>query len=145
MSIPELRQPGYVANIAARLQGQRPLAMFRLSDTEFLLVYEECGVYIDRLGDVSRSVIMQFVGKATMAAMYGPYVLLFDKDFVEIRNAQDGRLRQVIAGRDVRCLDDAQVGVFGMLQRTVKLCMQHPEQDRTQVVVELILNDGQND
>ncbi|KAJ4375880.1 Rho guanine nucleotide exchange factor [Neocucurbitaria cava] len=141
-SVPDLKQP-HVATIASRLQNQDPLGMFRLSDQEFLLCYEECAVYINKNGDISRSVIMEFVGKAKSAAMYGPYVLLFDPDFVEIRNAQNGRLRQVIAGRDVKCLDDGLGGGTG--GRTVKLSLQHPQQERCQVVVELVLNEGQKE
>ncbi|KAI9753073.1 MAG: hypothetical protein M4579_005345 [Chaenotheca gracillima] len=142
-AVPDLKQP-HVSSIAARLSGQRPLGMFRLNDTEFLLCYEECAVYVNKHGDVSRSVIMEFVGKAKNAAMYGPYVLLFDADFVEIRNAENGRLRQVIAGRDVKCLDDALSGGSSG-QRTLKISLQHPEIERTQLVVELLLNEGQRD
>ncbi|EPS37797.1 hypothetical protein H072_8459 [Dactylellina haptotyla CBS 200.50] len=142
-SIPELKAP-HVQAIALRLGSQKPLGMFRLSDIEFLLCYEECGVYVNKHGDVSRSVIMEFVGKAKTAAHYPPYVLLFDQDFVEIRNADNGRLRQVIAGRDARCLDDGQGGGSAG-QRTIKLAMVHPEHDTRQVVVELLLNEGQKD
>lgn len=82
------------------------------------------------------------------------FVLLFDSDFVEVRNAQNGRLRQVIWGKDVKCLDDAQGGVAsqsvgtglavvgGGMARTVKLSMQHPELEKVQIVVELVVNEG---
>ncbi|KAK7564918.1 CNH domain-containing protein [Phyllosticta citricarpa] len=183
-SVPDLRQP-HVATINQRLQNLSPLGMFRLSDAEFLLCYEECAVYCNKHGDVSRSVIMEFVGKARSAALYGPYVLLFDPDFVEVRNAQNGRLRQVIPGREVKCLDDGEglggtwaaagvaptlangangsgtgMGSGGYLEqsqsgganagsscprRTVKLAMQHPRHERCQIVVELLLNEGQRD
>jgi len=143
MSIPDLKQPGAaIASIAARVAGQKPLGMFRLSDAEFLLCYEECGVYVDKHGDVSRSVIMEYVGKAKTAAMYGAYLVLFDSDFVEVRNAENGRLRQVIGGRDVRCLD---YGVPGSNQRTLKLAMGHPEYAGSQIVLELVLNEGQRE
>ncbi|KAF2759073.1 hypothetical protein EJ05DRAFT_509942 [Pseudovirgaria hyperparasitica] len=139
-SVPDLKPP-HVATIAARLANQTPLGMFRLSDQEFLLCYEECAVYVNKYGEISRSVIMEFVGKAKSAALYGPYVVLFDPNFVEIRNAQNGRLRQVIAGRDVKLLDDALSGGTAG-HRTIKVCMQHPEVERSQIVVELLLNEG---
>ena len=140
VSIPDL-EAQHVQAISQKLTNQKPLGMFRLSDQEFLLVYEECAVYVNKHGEISRSVIMEFVGKARSAACYGAYVLLFDNDFVEIRNAQNGRLRQVIWGRDVKCLDDATSGgTAGM--RSVKLSMQHPEVERVQVVVELVVNEG---
>ena len=43
MSVPDLKQQS-IATIAARLAGQKPLGMYRLSDAEFLLCYEECGM-----------------------------------------------------------------------------------------------------
>lgn len=150
ISIPDTRNPG-LGNITNRLNGQRPLGMFRLSESEFLLCYEECGVYVDSHGDVSRSVIMEFVGRAKTAAMYGAYLVLFDNDFVEVRNAENGRLRQVIAGRDVRCLDYGinPLGAGGQLvqggERTLKLAMAHPEVVGNQVVLEMQLNEGHNE
>ena len=153
VSIPDL-SPEHVGAIAQKLGGQKPLGMFRLSDQEFLCVYEECAVYVNKHGDISRSVIMEFVGKARQAAMFDKFVLLFDSDFVEVRNAQNGRLRQVIWGKDVKCLDDAQGGVAsqsvgtglavvgGGMARTVKLSMQHPELEKVQIVVELVVNEG---
>ncbi|RKF73368.1 Rho1 guanine nucleotide exchange factor 3 [Golovinomyces cichoracearum] len=148
MSIPDTRDPA-ITSITARLAGQKPLGMFRLSSVEFLLCYEECGVYVDKHGDVSRSVIMEFVGKAKTAAMYDTYLVLFDNDFVEVRNAENGRLRQIIAGRDVRCLDSG-VNPLGIgatsnetepiKKRTLKFVMAHPEVNGSQLVLEMELN-----
>ena len=153
-SVPELKAP-HVQNIATHIKDQKALSMLRLSDQEFLLVYANCAVYVNKHGDVSRSVIMEFVGNAQSAALYGAYLILFDSDFVEIRNAQNGRLKQIIAGREVKCLDDggswsaaSQQGANGTANgpaiggRTVKLVMQHPENERTQIVVELLLNEN---
>ena len=137
-SIPDLKAPE-CASIAARIRDQKPLGMFRLSDSEFLLVFEEVGIYVDRHGDVSRAVVMEFVGKAKQAVLYrAKYLVLVDvgSGFVEVRNAIDGRLKQVVSGRDVRLLDDGANG--GM----VKICMQHPELERCQVVLEMIVNEG---
>ena len=101
---------------------------------------------------------MNFVGNAQHAALYGPYLVLFDNDFVEIRNAQNGRLKQIIAGREVKCLDDGTNwsadgppekqtngvvnGFTAGAGRTLKLVMQHPEMDKNQIVVELLLNEN---
>ena len=138
ISVPDLKPPE-VATIAQRIQGQKPLGMFRLSDNEFLLVFEEVGIYVDKHGDVSRAVVMEFVGKAKQACLIGSmYLILVDagSGFVEVRNAVNGRLRQVISGRDVKLLDD------GHTSGTVKICMQHPEQERNQVLLEMIVNEG---
>ena len=143
VAVPDLNLPD-VAHIANRLSSQKPLGMFRLNDTEFLLAYDECAVCANQHGDVSRSAVMSYVEKARSAAIYGPYILLFNYDYVEVRNAENGRLRQVIAGRDVRCLDDAQTGSSAG-QRTIKIALQHPELERNQLVLEMVLNDGHRD
>lgn len=138
--------------------------MFRLNDQEFLLAYEDCAVYVDKYGDVSRSVIMEYSGKqkkARGATMYGQYLLLFNEDYVEVRNAENGRLRQIIAGRDVKVLDygvrgptggsssaNAQSPVASPTDNgldskgTVKICMAHPEVAGQQIVLEMLLNSG---
>lgn len=160
--------------------------MFRLSESEFLVAFEECAVYVNKHGDVSRSVVMEFVGRAKSACLFGKFLILFDEDFVEVRNAMNGRMRQVISGKNVTCLDDGGnlfgsagagttasasasastpganyfasnsngptgggtngvAGGYGSTARTVKFCMQHPEYDKTQIVVELVENEGQKE
>ena len=158
LGVPDWQAPE-VANIAMHVEKQTTLGMLRLNDQEFLLCYEKCAVYVNKHGDVCRSVVMNFVAKARSAALYGPYLILFDTDFVEVRDAQNGRLKQIIAGRDIKCLDDGGGGTIsggstntavvngvptglGAASRTVKVVMQHPELERTQVIVELVLNDG---
>ena len=155
ISIPDLKQPG-CASIATRIKDQRPLGMFRLSESEFLLVFEDVGIYVDKLGDVSRAVIMEFVGKAKSATLVqSMYLVLVDQTgaFVEVRNAINGRLKQVVPGRDVRMLDDGMGSNGGMgggtvnvgaggKGGTVKIAMQHPEWERGQVVVEMLINEG---
>jgi len=95
--------------------------------------------------------------------MYGQYLLLFNEDYVEVRNAENGRLRQIIAGRDVRVLDygvrgptggfySTQPGLGGQpphlmetgtdSKGTVKICMAHPEVAGQQIVLEMLLNTG---
>ncbi|EEQ84625.1 CNH domain-containing protein [Blastomyces dermatitidis ER-3] len=177
-SVPNLRasspehQPA-LNQIGNRINNLRPLGMFRLSDRDFLVVFVDCAVYVDKYGDVNRAVIMQFLGRAVSACLYGKFLILVNEDFVEVRNAVNGRLRQVIAGRNVTLLDDAGNGSSGFgnpspanfneaaavnplsgqnglglstalstAGRTVKICMQHPEHERSQIVVELLENQG---
>lgn len=143
LTIPDLKPPD-CASIAQRIRDLKPLGMFRLSDSEFLLVFEEVGIYVNKHGDVSRAVVMEFVGKAKQAVLYGGmYLVLVDQGggFVEVRNAVNGRLRQVVSGKDVRLLDDGRAGGGGA-RGTVKICMQHPEWEKCQVVLEMIVNEG---
>jgi hypothetical protein len=159
-------------SIANRITGLKPLGMFRISESEFLVAYQQCAVYVNKHGDVSRSVVMEFVGSAHTACLYGKFLILFNEDFVEVRNAMNGRLRQVIPGHNVVCIDDgskmpgslsgnaqantggsglssgfsgATNGFSGPTGNTVKICMQHPEYERSQLVLELVENEGQKD
>jgi hypothetical protein len=175
-SVPDFRSEApeaqaQLSSIAHRISNLRPLGMFRLSDSEFLVAYTDCAVYVNKHGDVSRSVIMEFVGRAHSACLYGKFLILFNEDFVEVRNAMNGRLRQVIPGHNVVCLDDGSslpgsgansaptnsgtsINLASGLSngvamasngRTVKICMQHPEYERSQLVLELIENEGQKE
>jgi len=136
-SVPDLKAP-HVETIAERLGSCDALAIFRLNENEFLCVYDECAVYVNKHGDVSRSVVMEFVGRAKAACLIDGFLVLFDSDFVEVRDATSGRLKQVIAGKDVRCLDDGRGGTGTGGPRTVKFALQHPEYSGCQVVMELI-------
>lgn len=163
-AVPNLRSDSqetqsHLNTISSRISGLKPLGMFRLSDAEFIVALEECAVYVNKHGDISRSVLLEFCGKALHACLYGPYLILFNDDFVEIRDAQNGRLKQVISGKDVRMLDDGGNAMPGTKEsnaslgggmnglgaqgvtaapRTVKFSMQHPEHDRNYVIVELL-------
>ena len=166
-SVPNLRsdQPetqAHLSSIASRIKDLKPLGMFRLGEAEFLVTFEECAVYVNKHGDISRSVVMEFVGRAKSACLYNQYLILVDDDFVEIRDAQNGRLKQVITGKDIRLLDDGGGGSggaqaqqtqamlggginglglknFATAPRTPKLVLQHPEYEKSHVVVELLV------
>src|SRR5690606_12455017 len=78
-SVPNLRsdQPDtqeYLTSIAGRIKDLRPLGMFRLSEAEFLVVFEQCAVYVNKHGDISRSVVMEFVGHAHSACLCGRFL-----------------------------------------------------------------------
>lgn len=78
------------------------------------------------------------------------FLVLVDthSSYVEVRNAINGRLRQIVSGKDVKLLDDGGVGRQQQQQQSgrgegkVKICMQHPEWERCQIVFELVINEG---
>ncbi|KIV91186.1 hypothetical protein PV10_05750 [Exophiala mesophila] len=166
-SVPNLRSDqadtqAHLSSIASRIKDLKPLGMFRLGEAEFLVTFEECAVYVNKHGDISRGVVMEFVGRAKSACLYSQYLILVDDDFVEIRDAQNGRLKQVVAGKDIKLLDDGGGGSgsgtasqqtaslgggmnglglknFANAPRTPKIVLQHPEYEKSHIVVELIL------
>ncbi|KAJ4489046.1 CNH domain-containing protein [Lentinula lateritia] len=77
------------------------------AEDEFLLCYNEFGVYVDKHGDPNRpSGTIEWEGTAERVAVHAPYVLLFDSRFIEIRHLETGRLAQIIPGNDIRCIWD---------------------------------------
>jgi hypothetical protein len=137
-SVPDFKSP-HVVEIARKLQNQTPLGMFRLDTNEFICCYDENAVYVNQHGDISRSVIMEYIGKANSATLKLEFLLLFHDNFVEIRDVQNGRLKQVIEGKDIRCLED---GGRDMSQ-TVKMVMRHPKNEELQLVLELVNKVGE--
>lgn len=62
---------------------------------------------MDKHGDPSRTTgTIEWEGTAERVALHHPYVLLFDTRFIEIRHIETGRLAQIVAGNDVRCIWD---------------------------------------
>ncbi|RXW24807.1 hypothetical protein EST38_g1012 [Candolleomyces aberdarensis] len=106
VTIPLRDQPKY-AHIAKRCDACRPMGMFRSDENEFLLAYDEFGLYVDKHGDpVRNGVIIEWEGTAERVACHPPFVLLFDTRFIEIRYIETGRLAQIIPGNDIRCIWD---------------------------------------
>ena len=53
-----------------------------LSSSKFLLCYGFCALYINRHGDISRFIIIGFVGKAFRVALQEEYLLHFNDDLL---------------------------------------------------------------
>ncbi|KAJ3805231.1 hypothetical protein F5876DRAFT_82008 [Lentinula aff. lateritia] len=106
VTIPQHDDPR-LAYLAKRCESCRPIGMFKSAEDEFLLCYNEFGVYVDKHGDPNRpSGTIEWEGTAERVAVHAPYVLLFDSRFIEIRHLETGRLAQIIPGNDIRCIWD---------------------------------------
>ncbi|THH16693.1 hypothetical protein EW146_g3989 [Bondarzewia mesenterica] len=106
VTIPQRDDPRH-EKLAKRCESCRPMGMFRSSENEFLLCYDEFGLYVNRHGDPSRTKnTIEWEGTAERVAWHPPYVLLFDTRFIEVRHVETGRLCQIIMGNDLRCIWD---------------------------------------
>ncbi|KAF8202439.1 CNH domain-containing protein [Pholiota molesta] len=106
ITIPQREDPRH-AQLAKRCEASRPLGMFRSTEEEFLLCYDEFGLYVDKHGDPCRtSGTIEWEGTAERVAFHAPYILLFDSRFIEIRHIATGRLAQIIPGNEIRCTWD---------------------------------------
>jgi len=106
-TIPHREDPKWGAT-AKRFDTCKPIGIFRTSSEEFLLCYDEFGIYVGRHGDPSRGEngVVEWEGRPTKAAFHPPYVLLFDSRFIEIRHIAKLHLVQIIPGSDIRCIYD---------------------------------------
>lgn len=105
-TIPRVEDP-QSERLAKRTEQCRPIGMFKSTNDEFLLCYDECGLYVDKHGEPSRRIgMVEWEGIAERAALVPPCILLFGKRFIEIRHVETGRLVQVIPGFDMRCTWD---------------------------------------
>lgn len=128
-----------VSHVAESIRELRPLGMFCLNEAEFLLVYDGVALYVNKNGDISRSVIMEFVGHANQACLVkSKYLVLIDAmgNYVEVRNAMNGRLKQVISGKQVKLLDNGANSTDG----NIMISMQHPYYERSQLVLEMTVD-----
>ncbi|KAG7094229.1 hypothetical protein E1B28_007835 [Marasmius oreades] len=106
VTIPQ-RDDARLAQLAKRCDSCRPIGMFRSADDEFLLCYDEFGLYVNKHGDPSRAAgTIEWEGTANRVAIHSPYILLFDNHFIEVRHLETGRLVQIIPGNDIRCIWD---------------------------------------
>ncbi|CAI2166631.1 17036_t:CDS:10 [Funneliformis geosporum] len=136
-TIPDLSHPQF-STIARRCENSKPLGMFRLDENdsnEFLLCYDEIFFYVDKHGELSRTMVVPWEGKPEAVALQLPYVIGFNPLFIEIRDVHSGELRQVIPGKSLRCLNDNSSG-----RNAIHAVMQHPFND-TQYVFQLVLAD----
>jgi hypothetical protein len=63
------------------------------------------GCFVTRQGLPGRSCqFIKWEAKATSYAHYGPHIMLFSPQFIEVRVVATGRLEQVIQGNDIRLL-----------------------------------------
>ncbi|KAI6006684.1 CNH domain-containing protein [Pisolithus orientalis] len=100
-----LRDDGH-ERLAKRCESCKPVGMFRV-DNEFLLCYDEFGIYVNKHGSPSRSSgTIEWEGTAERVAMHWPYILLFDSRFIEVRQVSTGLLAQIIPGNEIRCIWD---------------------------------------
>lgn len=118
-----LRDDGH-ERLAKRCESCKPVGMFRV-DNEFLLCYDEFGIYVNKHGSPSRtSGTIEWEGTAERVAMHWPYILLFDSRFIEVRQVSTGLLAQIIPGNEIRCIWDGR----GTSSGTVSTSGEAPKQ-----------------
>lgn len=89
----------------------KPLGMFKLNNnSEFLLVYNGCAIFINKHGKLSRTLMLRFDYKAKSIAFSDNNLFLVCEEVIEVWSISDfvkgtNRLIQVIVGKDIHIVN----------------------------------------
>ncbi|KAG6818483.1 hypothetical protein H0H93_004654, partial [Arthromyces matolae] len=68
----------------------------------------EFGLYVNKHGEPSQKrATVEWEGTANHVALHAPYLMIFNDQFIEVRDLETGRLVQIGAGNNVRCIWDS--------------------------------------
>lgn len=88
-----------------------PMGMYKLSNNkEFLLVYTDCAIFVNKNGKLSRKTMISFDGKPRSSAFQNNYLILACEEIVEVWSISDftsgsNSLVQVIPCRDIQMIN----------------------------------------
>ncbi|KAJ2959350.1 hypothetical protein NQZ79_g5117 [Umbelopsis isabellina] len=88
-------------------QDVKPLAIYRIQFAEYLICYNEFAFYVDQKGRRKRTEWrIDWEGTPESFALHYPYILAFEPAFIEVRNIETGAMEQLIAGNNIRCVQN---------------------------------------
>ncbi|KAF8506144.1 hypothetical protein BU17DRAFT_101003 [Hysterangium stoloniferum] len=97
-----------LAILKAKAEYARPIGIVRSGAEELIVVYDEFGCYVTKHAEPTRKCgYVRWETKATTFAERGAHILLFSRQFIEVRHVGTGRLVQVIEADDIRLVQSA--------------------------------------
>ncbi|TID15736.1 hypothetical protein CANINC_004265 [Pichia inconspicua] len=104
-SMEELLDPADTSlEFATSKEGLKPLSIDRIN-SDFLLSYSSFSFFINHNGwRVRPKWMIEWEGIPHQFALWYPYLLAFDSNFIEIRSVQNAELLRVIVGENIRFL-----------------------------------------
>lgn len=97
----------------------RPMGMFKLAnDKEFMMVYNECVIFVNKTGKLSRTDIMRFDFRPRSIAVHENNLFVVCEEVIQVWSISDqvrgtNKLIQVIPSKDISLLNTQQL-LFGM-------------------------------
>lgn len=97
----------------------KPMGMFKLAnDKEFMMVYNECAIFVNKSGKPSRNSILRFDFRPRSIAVHDNNLFLVCEEVIEVWSISDqvegiNKLIQVIPSKDISMLNAQQLA-FGM-------------------------------
>lgn len=98
----------------------KPMGMFKLANnSEFLLVYNDCAIFTNKHGKLSRFSMLKFEYKAKAIAFQNNNLFLVCDEVIEVWSISDfvngtNRLIQVVTGKDITLLDNIESLCFAV-------------------------------
>ncbi|KAI1296262.1 RHO1 GDP-GTP exchange protein 2 [Mortierella claussenii] len=81
-----------------------PVSMFKISSDFFLMCYTDFAFTMTKNGNLAKTELIEFEGRAESFAMVYPYIIAFESQLIEIRHIETGALEQLILGDNIRLL-----------------------------------------
>jgi hypothetical protein len=104
-----------IQQLVKRVETARPLGMFKNSESEFLLCYDNFACYVDRLGEpIKLNNIIEWEGLPRSVAFRSPFILAFDPRFIEVRDSSTGQLVQLISTNELRNIAGSSTTISSM-------------------------------
>ncbi|KAJ3217106.1 RHO1 GDP-GTP exchange protein 2 [Dinochytrium kinnereticum] len=102
-------------SFAMSKESLKPISIFRIADNNYLLCYNECGFYVDKLGRRTRGdFLFNWAGSPTAFAYIGQYILAFESTFIEVWHIDSGNLQQVLPMSNLTALNVDPDSVLGV-------------------------------
>ncbi|KAI8977094.1 CNH domain-containing protein [Mycotypha africana] len=122
LNLPDLKRREFNFIVSSEA---KPLNIFRCDDN-FLLCYDKFGFLISTHGDyvVDKYKRIEWESSPQSFAFYYPYVVAFDHQFIEVRNAKTGKLVQIIIANNTKQLRSA-TNNANTLTSTIYGCATH--------------------
>ncbi|WEJ94808.1 Rho guanine nucleotide exchange factor [Yamadazyma tenuis] len=125
-SLPTTPNAPEIDNIRRAIYGtsSKPMGMFKLNNnSEFLLVYNECAVFINKHGKLSRFSMLRFDYKARSIGFQDNHLFIVCEEAIEVWSISDfvkgtNRLIQVTVGKGIRMVNSQSL-IFSMANPTV--------------------------
>ncbi|KAI9012022.1 CNH domain-containing protein [Phycomyces nitens] len=124
-----------------------PLAMYRVQ-TKFLLCYNKFAFYVNnRGGSLANRVagrtplLCEWEGNPDRIVYHHPYIIAFDKQFIEVRHFESGELVQIIPGDNIRLTYYNNSGEAAIIHG----CMNNPQKQDSQLLFKLSLEPSSHD
>jgi len=102
VKIPNFDDPKH-KDLAKQCRSSTPMGVFRTGRKEFLLCYNDFGLFVNQTGDpIDDKPLIQWQTKAERVVWHPPYVLIITSRSIEVRTVETGQLCQIIKGEDIR-------------------------------------------